>query len=146
MDKLQDPEASLDEVIASNNEARVLWRRVHRVMLPGELDLLRAVPDGVGDPEVGVPVTILVAPAEAERVQRHQLPPPVQQVLDEFGEHRRPGMVVGADVAVVAGARLADVEAVHGGPQVAPPLGEHARAHRLPRLEVRHDPEQDLVR
>ena len=55
--------------------------------------------------------------------------------------------MVGADVAVVdAGARLADVEAVHGGPQVAPPLGEHARAHRLPRLEVRHDPGEDIVR
>jgi hypothetical protein len=31
------------------------------------------------------------------------------------------------------------------GPQVAPPLGEHAGAHRLPRLEVRQDPEKDLV-
>ncbi|RLN04527.1 hypothetical protein C2845_PM13G04770 [Panicum miliaceum] len=143
MDKLQDLEASLDEFIAINNEAGVRRRRVTVVMLTGELDLLRAVPDGVGDPEVGIAVGVLVAPAEAERVQRHQLPPPEQQVLDERGERLRLEHVVGC--GAVAAARLAGVEAARGGPQVASPPGEHARAHRLPRLEVRQDPGEDPV-
>lgn len=142
MDKLQDPETILGEVVASNNEAHVLRRWVPHVMLPGELDCLRAVPDGVGNPGASVAVHSLVAPAEAERVQQPQRSPPKQQVLEELGEFQRPVMVVDG---VAAGARLADVEAARGGPQVAPPSGEHGRAHRLPCLEVPHDPEEDPV-
>lgn len=54
MDQLQDLETSLDCVDVANNEAHVLRRRVLVMMLAGELDFRGAVPDGVGDPDVGV--------------------------------------------------------------------------------------------
>jgi hypothetical protein len=63
MSKLQDLEVILGEAVSINNESHVLQRRVLKVMLPRELDFLSAVPDGVSDSE-------LLAPAEAERVQR----------------------------------------------------------------------------
>jgi hypothetical protein len=76
MNKLQDLEVILGEAVTINNESHVLQPRVLKVMLPRELDFLGAVPDGVGDAK-------LLAPVEAERVQRRQRSPPEQQVPDE---------------------------------------------------------------
>jgi len=117
------------------------------MMLGGELDFLCLVPDDVGDPGVGV----AVVPAEPDRDQQHQQPPQEEQFPDERVECllARPALVGGeaAGAAAAAEAGLADVEVARVGPQVAPPLREHADegAHRLPRLEVRQDPEEDLV-
>jgi hypothetical protein len=114
------------------------------VVRPGEFDFLGAVPDGVGDPDVGVAVVGRMAPAQAESVQLHVRAPAAaeQEVLDERGECLSP--------VLVAVAGLADVEAGRGGDcgvhQAAPQLREQACAHRLPRLEVAQDPEEDVVR
>nr|CAB3504147.1 unnamed protein product [Digitaria exilis] len=82
------------------------------MMLAGELDFHGAVPDSMGDPDVGVAMLRLVVPAEAEQGR-----PSEQQGLDEQGERPRAGAEPAGrkDAAAAADARLADVEAARGG-------------------------------
>uniref|UniRef100_A0A0E0ARX7 Uncharacterized protein n=1 Tax=Oryza glumipatula TaxID=40148 RepID=A0A0E0ARX7_9ORYZ len=128
----------LQDLDLGRNEVFVIRHRVALVTPRGEIDFFGPAPDGVSDPHAHV--VLVVAPAQPERLEGGERAAPEEQDGDEVAE---PLLV---DGAAVAGAGVADVDARRGRPHVAPPPGDPARAHRLPRLQVRHDPEQHRVR
>jgi hypothetical protein len=96
----------------------------------------RIASESMLDPRVGV----VVVPMQPERVQRLEQTALEKQVLDELGVPILAG--VGA---VDAAARIVDVEARRGGPDVAPPPRERARADHLPRRHEGKDMVAHLV-